>query len=85
MLQQINDQRKILIRTSFGGLHRFFGLIQKCDPGIIITASIDKIIARALKQPIAVLFPDNELVNIAYSTQYKVEVLEPLLRLLAVG
>jgi hypothetical protein len=80
-LQLLDQWHKVLTPTGLGGCHQSSGLIQQGDPGAIITARLDQIVASASQQPVTILFPGDELVDVADGTQHEVEVFYPFLAL----
>ncbi|GAG77427.1 unnamed protein product, partial [marine sediment metagenome] len=73
-LQLLNHREEIFAQTGFGICHKPSGLVQYGNPGVMKTTSLDEVVTGTFKQPVAVLFPDDELVDTADGTQHPVHV-----------
>ena len=73
--QPLDHWQKLLTQAGFGGRNQPSGLIKQGNPGVVVTAILDELIADALKESGAVLFLDEQLVNVSYGTKHEVEAL----------
>ena len=63
--QPLDQKLERLAQAGFGGSHELACVVGKSDPGVVVAARFDEGLARLLKQPVAVLLPGDEPVDVA--------------------
>ncbi len=71
----------IAVHPGGGGRQKLADVVYQGDPGVVIAASLDQIVASLLDQPVAVLFSHDELVDVADGAEDAVQALGSCLHL----
>ncbi len=74
----VDQRRKIRAQTGMNGLQKPSRGIQQGDPGVVIAPVFDQVVADALKQPIWILLPGNELINPPNGAEHQIEMFYPI-------